>query len=82
MCELARCTLPLYPAPSAPAGWGWSGRFVTSVLSGCIPVIVQDGIKVEWEDQLPLKDFALRVPFMYLHRCVLRLGLPGAGFME
>lgn len=29
---------------------------------GCIPLIVQDGIVVEWEEQLPLKEYALRLP--------------------
>lgn len=32
----------------APAGWGWGARVKSAVTRGCIPVIVQDGIKVEW----------------------------------
>ncbi|KAG1654903.1 hypothetical protein FOA52_011063 [Chlamydomonas sp. UWO 241] len=52
----------------APAGWGWGARVKSAVTRGCIPVIIQDGIKVEWEDDLPLQEYAVRVPFMYIHR--------------
>ena len=27
----------------APAGWGWGGRVKSSVVHGCVPVIVQVG---------------------------------------
>jgi len=52
----------------AAAGWGWGGRMKAAVTHGCIPLIIQDGIKVEWEDELPMFDFAIRLPGMYLHR--------------
>jgi len=52
----------------AAAGWGWGGRMKVSVTRGCIPVIVQDGIKVEWEEQLPLKDYSIRVPIWLTHK--------------
>jgi len=52
----------------APAGMGWGARFKTSVTRGCIPLIIQDGLKVEWEDVLPLKEFALRMPSAWMHR--------------
>ena len=38
------------------------------MLRGCIPVIIEDGIKVEWEEQLPLKDYAIRVPTWLVHK--------------
>lgn len=28
------------------AGWGWGTRMKSAVIRGCVPVIVQDGIKV------------------------------------
>ena len=30
-------------------GWGWSGRMEDSILHGCIPVVLQDGIDAPWE---------------------------------
>ena len=39
-----------------------------AVTRGCIPVIIQDGIKAEWEEQLPLKDYAIRVPTWLVHK--------------
>ena len=52
----------------AAAGWGWGGRMKAAVTRGCIPVIVQDGIRVEWEEQLPLKDYAIRLPLWLVHK--------------
>jgi len=52
----------------APAGWGWGSRVKGGITSGCIPVIVQDGIKVDWEDDLPMHEFAVRMPLSHLHR--------------
>ena len=40
----------------ASAGWGWGGRMKTAVTRGCIPVIIQDGIKVEWEEQVRVEN--------------------------
>ena len=34
-------------------------------MRGCIPVIMMDGVKSEFEEQLPLKEYALRIP-MYM----------------
>jgi len=39
-----------------------------AVLAGCVPVIIQDGVKVEWEEQLPLEDYAIRVPMWLVHK--------------
>jgi len=52
----------------AAAGWGWGGRMKVAVTRGCIPLIVQDGILVEWEEQLPLKEYAIRVPMWMAHK--------------
>ncbi|KAG1678020.1 hypothetical protein FOA52_000816 [Chlamydomonas sp. UWO 241] len=52
----------------ATAGWGWGGRMKAAVTRGCIPVIVQDGILVEFEEQLPLKEYAIRVPLWMSHK--------------
>jgi hypothetical protein len=52
----------------AAAGWGWGGRMKNAVTRGCIPLIVQDGILVEWEEQLPLKEYAVRVPMWMVHK--------------
>lgn len=52
----------------AAAGWGWGGRMKVSVTRGCIPVIVQDGILVEFEEQLPMKEYAIRVPMWMVHK--------------
>eukprot|EP00195_Chlamydomonas_chlamydogama_P014772 CAMPEP_0202903500 /NCGR_PEP_ID=MMETSP1392-20130828/24758_1 /ASSEMBLY_ACC=CAM_ASM_000868 /TAXON_ID=225041 /ORGANISM="Chlamydomonas chlamydogama, Strain SAG 11-48b" /LENGTH=572 /DNA_ID=CAMNT_0049590715 /DNA_START=1 /DNA_END=1716 /DNA_ORIENTATION=- len=54
----------------APPGYGWGTRVKTSLTRGCIPVIVQDGVKVEWEDEIKggLFELALRVPSAMMHR--------------
>ncbi len=36
----------------------------SAITRGCIPVIIMDGIKVDWEDELPMQEFAIRMPFM------------------
>jgi len=52
----------------ASAGWGWGGRMKVAVTRGCIPLIIQDGIKVEWEEQLPVHDYAVRYPLWMAHK--------------
>jgi hypothetical protein len=52
----------------APAGWGWGTYVKLSATKGCVPVIVQDGIKVEWDEQLPLQEYSLRLRVGYVHR--------------
>lgn len=39
-----------------------------AVTRGCIPLIIQDGILVEWEEVLPLKEYAVRVPMWMVHK--------------
>lgn len=42
-------------------GDGWSGRMEDSVLQGCIPVIIQDGIQLAYENVLNYDSFAVRI---------------------
>lgn len=42
-------------------GDGWSGRMEDSILHGCIPVIIQDGIYLIYENVLEYEDFAVRI---------------------
>ncbi|PIA53521.1 hypothetical protein AQUCO_00900245v1 [Aquilegia coerulea] len=42
-------------------GDGWSGRMEDSVLHGCIPVIIQDGIFLPYENVLNYESFAVRI---------------------
>lgn len=42
-------------------GDGWSGRMEDSVLQGCIPVIIQDGIQLAYENVLNYYSFSVRI---------------------
>ncbi|KAL8142927.1 hypothetical protein V2J09_015959 [Rumex salicifolius] len=42
-------------------GDGWSGRMEDSILQGCIPVIIQDGIYLPYENVLNYESFAVRI---------------------
>lgn len=42
-------------------GDGWSGRFEDSILQGCIPVVIQDGIFLPFENMLNYESFAVRI---------------------
>lgn len=42
-------------------GDGWSGRMEDSILNGCIPVIIQDGIHLPFENVLKYESFTVRV---------------------
>lgn len=39
-----------------------------AVTRGCIPVIVQDGIRVEWEENLPVHEYSVRIPMWLAHK--------------
>ena len=39
-----------------------------AAVRGCIPVIMMDGVKSEFEEQLPLKEYALRIPLYMAFR--------------
>ncbi|XP_047311326.1 uncharacterized protein LOC124914762 [Impatiens glandulifera] len=42
-------------------GDGWSGRMEDSILQGCIPVIIQDGIFLPYENVLSYENFSVRI---------------------
>lgn len=42
-------------------GDGWSGRMEDSILQGCIPVVIQDGIYLPYENILNYEAFAVRI---------------------
>ncbi|CAN1183526.1 Probable glucuronoxylan glucuronosyltransferase F8H [Linum perenne] len=42
-------------------GDGWSGRMEDSILQGCIPVVIQDGIFLPYENVLNYDSFAVRI---------------------
>ncbi|KAK9081680.1 hypothetical protein Syun_030898 [Stephania yunnanensis] len=42
-------------------GDGWSGRMEDSIFHGCIPVVIQDGIYLPYENVLDYNSFAVRV---------------------
>ncbi|KAG2403424.1 glucuronoxylan glucuronosyltransferase [Vigna angularis] len=42
-------------------GDGWSGRMEDSILQGCIPVVIQDGIFLPYENMLNYDSFAVRL---------------------
>jgi len=46
----------------APSGHGHGNRLTFAMLTWCIPVIIQDGVRQSFDDVLPYWDFALRVP--------------------
>ncbi|ONH95379.1 hypothetical protein PRUPE_7G067200 [Prunus persica] len=42
-------------------GDGWSGRMEDSILQGCIPVVIQDGIFLPYENVLNYDSYAVRI---------------------
>ncbi|GFY80585.1 DNA-binding protein [Actinidia rufa] len=42
-------------------GDGWSGRMEDNILQGCIPVVIQDGIYLPYENVLNYESFAVRI---------------------
>ncbi|KAG0582764.1 hypothetical protein KC19_3G084200 [Ceratodon purpureus] len=51
-------------------GDGWSGRMEDSILNGCIPVIIQDGIHLPFENVLDYESFTVRVAEDDIHNLV------------
>ncbi|KAG2492559.1 hypothetical protein HYH03_009221 [Edaphochlamys debaryana] len=54
----------------APYGYGFGNRLVQAVHTGCIPLIIQDGVHQPFEDEMPYEDFAVRLPMRDLPRVV------------
>jgi hypothetical protein len=53
-----------------PAGDGWSARSEDSILHGCIPVVIQDGVHVSFESILDWPSFSIRIPEAEVNRTV------------
>ncbi|KAK9805078.1 hypothetical protein WJX73_001932 [Symbiochloris irregularis] len=51
----------------APSGAGWGSRLKLAIKVGCIPVVIQDNVQMPYENVLPYKDFALRLPQHAVH---------------
>ncbi|KAL4427766.1 hypothetical protein ABPG75_001855 [Micractinium tetrahymenae] len=45
----------------APFGHGWGNRLLQAMLSGCVPVIVQEHVVQAFEDVLPYELFSIRL---------------------
>lgn len=39
-----------------------------AITRGCIPLIAMDGVKTEFEEQLPLMQYAVRIPSFMWYR--------------
>jgi hypothetical protein len=46
----------------SPAGHGWGIRIVHAMATGCVPLIIQDGVHQPFDDVLPYHEFSLRLP--------------------
>jgi hypothetical protein len=46
----------------APAGHGWGIRIVHAMATGCVPLIIQDGVHQPFDDVLPYHEFSIRLP--------------------
>ena len=46
----------------APSGDGWGTRLKLAIRLGCIPLVIQDGVVLPFEEVLPYQDFAIRLP--------------------
>lgn len=51
----------------AAAGFGWGARFKIGLVRGCIPLIMQDGVKVEFEENLPIYEYSVRIPLSFAY---------------
>lgn len=52
----------------APSGYGHGNRLTFAMLTGCIPVIIQDGVRQSFDDVLPYWEFSLTVPQQEIER--------------
>ncbi|XP_010521727.1 PREDICTED: probable glucuronoxylan glucuronosyltransferase IRX7 [Tarenaya hassleriana] len=60
--EIARSVFCLCPLGWAP----WSPRLVESVVLGCVPVIIADGIRLPFPSAVPWPEISLTVPERHL----------------
>ncbi|KAG2488215.1 hypothetical protein HYH03_013209 [Edaphochlamys debaryana] len=59
----------------APTGYGWGSRITQAMMTGCVPVIVQDHMYQAFWDVIPYEEFSIRIPRANLHRIVELLDL-------
>lgn len=52
----------------APTGGGWGLRLVEAMQNGCIPLIIQDGVRQPGDGYLPYNDFSVRIAEADLER--------------
>ncbi len=45
----------------APYGHGWGIRLVSSMVTGCVPVIIQEHVYQPYEEILPYEEFSIRL---------------------
>lgn len=45
----------------APAGHGYGNRISYAMITGCVPVIIQDGVRQPLDDVLPYWRFTIRL---------------------
>ena len=51
-------------------GDGWSPRAEDSILHGCIPVVIQDGIEMSFESILDWSSFSVRIPEAQINQTI------------
>ncbi|KAG2485164.1 hypothetical protein HYH03_016054 [Edaphochlamys debaryana] len=54
----------------APSGAGWGIRLAEAMVTGCVPVIVQDHVYQALWDVLPYEEFSIRISRAELHGLV------------
>ncbi|KAG2488194.1 hypothetical protein HYH03_013188 [Edaphochlamys debaryana] len=59
----------------APSGYGWGVRLTDAMVTGCVPVIIQDHMYQALWDVLPYEEFSIRISRTDLHRIVEILDL-------
>ncbi|KAK9814866.1 hypothetical protein WJX73_000785 [Symbiochloris irregularis] len=51
----------------AASGSGWGVRLKLAAMLGCIPLVIQDDVRMPFEDVLPYAQFAVRLPQHMIH---------------
>ncbi|KAG2488197.1 hypothetical protein HYH03_013191 [Edaphochlamys debaryana] len=54
----------------APSGFGWGVRLTQVMMTGCVPVIIQDHMYQAFWDVIPYEEFSIRISRADLHRIV------------
>ena len=42
--------------------YGWNPRIYESVINGCIPVIIGNGIRLPFDWEMDWRDFSVKIP--------------------